>query len=119
MYMLNDTDGSVLDIVGDEEVIHNAAIVTTHTRTSQHWYLYPLHTDTKEEEIYAILSGKNEKALLWDGYKLTVKPYDCSDEAQQWTLDEEHFITPKKDTHSWHLKVKAFQVVCLTSHIFM
>ena len=72
MYMLNDTDGSVLDIVGDEEVIQNAAMVSIHTRTSQHWYMYPFHMYSKEEETYAILSRKNQNALLWDGQKLIV-----------------------------------------------
>ena len=113
MYMLNNTDGSVLDIVGDEEVIQDAAMVSTHTRTSQHWYMYPLHIYSKAEETYAIRSRKSQKALLWDGHRLTVKPFDQYDETQNWTLDEELFIAPKKNTTSWILRVKAFQVVRL------
>ena len=71
----------------------------------------------KRKKYMHFSQEKNEKGLLCDGHKLTVKPYDHYDNAQQWTLDGEYFITPKKDTHSWHLRVKAFQVVCLTRHI--
>ena len=114
MLMLNGTDGRVLEITGEEGVIYNRFL--DHTRVNQHsiWYMYPLHIDSKEEEIYTILSRKNQKALLWDGHILAVKPYDSSDEAQQWTLDGEFFILPKKNKCSWSLKVKASIEVCVS-----
>ena len=95
----------VLEIVDGDEVMDNADRDPTHL--SQHWNVYPLDIDNKEEEIFVILSRKGQKALQWDGTKLIVKPYDYSNEAQQWTWDGEFFFSPKKYKH-----LRAFQAVC-------
>ena len=94
----------MLEIVEGDGVIDNDR---DPTHMSQHWNLYPLHIDNKEEEIFVILSRKGQKALQWDGTRLIVKPYDSSDEAQQWTWDGEFFNSPKKDKH-----LRALQAVC-------
>ena len=90
--------------VDGEEVIAKPDM--DRTRMSQHWNVYPLHIYNKEEQIFAILSQKGQKALQWDGHRLIIKPYDCSDEAQQWTWDGEFFNSARKDK-----RLKAFHVV--------
>ena len=106
-FCLSAADDHVLEIVVGDEVIDNADRDPTHL--SQHWNVYPLHihVGSKKEEIYVILSQKGQKALEWDGHRLIVKPYDYSDEAQQWRWDGEFFISPKKEK-----RLRAFQAVC-------
>ena len=108
MLKVLDGDDHVLEVVDGDGVIDNADRDPTYL--SQHWNVYPLHIDYKEEEIFVILSRKGQKALQWDGTnftKLIVKPFDYSDEAQQWTWDGEFFISPKKEKH-----LRALQAVC-------
>lgn len=105
VFCLGAADNHVLEIVDRDLVIDNAD--RDPTCMSQHWNVYPLHMDYKEEEIFVILSQKSKKALQWDGHRLIVKPYDYSDEAQQWTWDGKFFISPKKEK-----RLRAFQAVC-------
>ena len=100
-----DGDKHVLEVVDGDGVIDNVDRDPTHL--SQHWNVYPLNIDNKDEEIFVILSRKGQKALQWDGTKLTIKPFDYSDEAQQWTWDGEFFNSPKK-----YKRLRAFQAVC-------
>ena len=95
----------MLEIVAGDGVIDNAD--RDLTCMNQHWNIYPLHMDNKEEVIFVILSRKGQKALQWDGHRLIVKPYDSSDEDQQWTWDGEFFNSPKKE-----MRLSAFQAVC-------
>ena len=105
----DDKDGSVLEIKDDEGLINNA--VMDSTNYNQHWYIYILpHHDNEAEEVFVIASWNGQKALQWDGQVLMVKPCDHKYEAQQWTMNNESFIVPRRNKHP--MKLKAHTVVC-------
>ena len=110
MCILNDKDGSVLKLNDDGKIV---SAVMDCTDVCQQWYTYGLlHLDNEDEDIFAIVPRRGQKALQWDESGLMVKPFDYDSEAQQWTMNKESFIVPRRNKCWNSMKLKVCPAVC-------
>lgn len=110
MCILNDKDGFVLKLNDDGKIV---SAVMDCTDVNQQWYTYGLlHHDNEDEDIFAIVPRRGQKTLQWDESGLMVKPCDYDSEAQQWTMNKESFIVPRRNKCWNSLKLKVCPAVC-------